>query len=159
MVFDLEPAGSPVGSATLLFAGRPARVGAVRFEDLVAEAQAVPLRGWDFTWLAGRTKGSTPTWSYPALAGELLHPGVRLLDVDTGGGELLASLAPLPAGSLAVEGWPPNVPVAERKGRLAAGAGVAAPTRTGRPRRRWGWRCEGPRRHGGRGRRRWERPG
>ncbi|WP_238019061.1 class I SAM-dependent methyltransferase [Dactylosporangium sp. AC04546] len=87
----------------------------MRFEDLVAEAQAVPLRGWDFTWLAGRTTGSDPTWSYPDLAGELLHARVRLLDIDTGGGELLASFAPLPAGGIAVEGWAPNVPVARER--------------------------------------------
>jgi SAM-dependent methyltransferase len=40
-----------------------------------------------------------------------------LLDVDTGGGELLASLAPLPARTIAVEGWEPNLSVA--RDRLA----------------------------------------
>ncbi|MEV6930779.1 class I SAM-dependent methyltransferase [Dactylosporangium sp. NPDC051485] len=87
------------------------------FERLVAEAVAVPLEGWDFGWLDGRAVGSQPSWSYPGLARDLLRGCSALLDVDTGGGEFLASLAPLPASTTAVEGWPPNVPVA--RDRLA----------------------------------------
>jgi SAM-dependent methyltransferase len=82
---------------------------------LVAEAVAVPLQGWDFSWLDGRAKGSDPSWSYVETARDLARRSAGLLDVDTGGGELLASLAPLPARTLAVEGWPPNVPVARRR--------------------------------------------
>ncbi|MFI6079122.1 class I SAM-dependent methyltransferase [Actinoplanes sp. NPDC051343] len=87
------------------------------FEQLVAEAVGVPLKGWDFSWLKGRTAGSDPSWSYPELAGELVRGSTSLLDIDidTGGGELLASLAPLPARTRAVEGWPPNLPVARQR--------------------------------------------
>ncbi|MEV8516320.1 methyltransferase domain-containing protein [Dactylosporangium sp. NPDC051484] len=85
------------------------------FEQLVAEAVDAPLKGWDFSWLAGRVSGSNPSWSYPELAGELVRGSTSLLDVDTGGGELLASLAPLPARSIAVEGWAPNFPVAQER--------------------------------------------
>jgi SAM-dependent methyltransferase len=87
------------------------------FEDLVGEASAAPLRGWDFSWIAGRAVGSEPSWSYPAIAGELVRASSRLLDLDTGGGELLASFAPLPPGTIATEGWRPNLAVAgERLG-------------------------------------------
>ena len=85
------------------------------FEQLVAEAVDAPLKGWDFSWLAGRAAGSDPSWSYPEMAGELVRASASLLDVDTGGGELLASLAPLPARSIAVEGWAPNFPVAQER--------------------------------------------
>ncbi|SNY71666.1 class I SAM-dependent methyltransferase [Paractinoplanes atraurantiacus] len=91
----------------------------MEFERLVAEAIGAPLKGWDFGWLAGRVEGSDPSWSYPLLAGELVRSGSRLLDVDTGGGELLSSLAPLPAGAVATEGWEPNLASArERLGPL-----------------------------------------
>ncbi|MFF5083687.1 hypothetical protein ACFY36_42120 [Actinoplanes sp. NPDC000266] len=73
----------------------------MEFERLVAEAAGVPLKGWDFGWVAGRVAGSDPSWSYPSLAGELVRGSTRLLDVDTGGGELLSSLGPLPAGTVA----------------------------------------------------------
>ncbi|XVU21305.1 class I SAM-dependent methyltransferase [Actinoplanes sp. CA-054009] len=91
----------------------------MEFEQLVTEAAGVPLRGWDFGWVAGRVEGSDPSWSYPRLAAELVRGSSSLLDVDTGGGELLASLGSLPAGTVATEGWEPNVAVArERLGPL-----------------------------------------
>jgi len=87
------------------------------FEELVSQAVDAELKGWDFSWLRGRATGSDPSWSYPELAGELVRGSTGLLDIDTGGGELLASLAPLPQGTIAVEGWDPNLSVA--RDRLA----------------------------------------
>ncbi len=89
------------------------------FEQLVAEAAGVILTGWDFGWLEGRAAGPNPSWSYPAAARELVRDSESLLDVDTGGGEMLASLGPRPGRVTAVEGWAPNLPVArERLGPL-----------------------------------------
>jgi SAM-dependent methyltransferase len=85
------------------------------YEKLVAEAAAVPLRGWDFSWIAGRATGSDPSWSYPDVARELVARSKSLLDLDTGGGELLASLGPLPPATIATEGWEPNLAVARQR--------------------------------------------
>jgi SAM-dependent methyltransferase len=82
------------------------------YEQLVGEAVGVPITGWEFAWLDGRAVGSDPSWSYPELARPLLRRAGSLLDLDTGGGELLVELAPLPKHTVAVEGWAPNVPVA-----------------------------------------------
>jgi SAM-dependent methyltransferase len=87
------------------------------YDELVAAALAAPVHGWDFGWLAGRALGSDPTWSYSQLARVALDRSSRVLDVDTGGGELLASLTPLPPHTVATESWPPNLPVA--RARLA----------------------------------------
>lgn len=78
------------------------------FKTLVAEAQAAGFAGWDFSWLEGRwIEGPTP-WDYRELVMARLA-GVRsLLDLGTGGGELLASLAPLPPDTRATENYPPN---------------------------------------------------
>ena len=83
-----------------------------RFEELVGEAVGVPITGWEFAWLDGRTVGSELPWSYPDIARSLLRSAGSLLDLDTGGGEMLADLAPLPPYTVAVESWTPNVPVA-----------------------------------------------
>ncbi|MEV0562850.1 hypothetical protein [Dactylosporangium sp. NPDC050588] len=80
-------------------------------QQLVEEALAAPVAGWDFTWLRGRSHGGDPSWSYQALARPPIAGASSLLDVDTGG-ELLASLAPLPPRTVATESWAPNVPVA-----------------------------------------------
>ncbi|MEV8508816.1 methyltransferase domain-containing protein [Actinoplanes sp. NPDC051475] len=82
------------------------------FDELVGEAVGVPVTGWEFAWLDGRAVGSEPSWSYPQLARPLLRRAHSVLDLDTGGGELLAELAPLPPHTVAVESWAPNVPVA-----------------------------------------------
>jgi SAM-dependent methyltransferase len=83
-----------------------------QYDELVGEAVGVPIVGWEFSWLDGRAAGSEPSWSYPELARPLLRRAGSLLDLDTGGGELLAELAPLPPHTVAVESWTPNTPVA-----------------------------------------------
>ena len=82
------------------------------YEALVGEAVAVPMVGWEFAWLDGRAEGSQPSWSYPDVVRPLLRHARSVLDLDTGGGELLAELAPLPPHTVAVESWAPNTPVA-----------------------------------------------
>ena len=76
-----------------------------------AERWVRTVRAACLDWAAG----SDPSWSYPKLAGELVRGSTSLLDVDTGGGELLACLAPLPARTTAVEGWAPNLTVARER--------------------------------------------
>ena len=71
--------------------------------------------GWEFAWLDGRP--GEPTWSYPELARALVRRAGSVLDLDTGSGELLAELAPLPPHAVAVESWARNTPVA--RDRLA----------------------------------------
>lgn len=87
-----------------------------RFEALVAEASEAPVSGWDFGFVAGRLVEEPLPWSYAERAGTLVRAaGSPVLDQGTGGGEFLASLAPLPPGSQATEDWHPNVPVARRR--------------------------------------------
>ncbi|WP_369233543.1 class I SAM-dependent methyltransferase [Streptomyces sp. R21] len=79
------------------------------FEDLVAEAEAAPVDGWDFSWFEGRATEERPSWGYARAMGERLARASAALDIDTGGGEVLASAPKLPRLTVATEGWPPNV--------------------------------------------------
>lgn len=85
-----------------------------RLDDLLSEVLAQPIRGWDFRWL--RERGGydeTPVpWDYRRLVLELSQGSPDLLDLGTGGGELLATLAPHPRRTVATESYAPNVPVA-----------------------------------------------
>ncbi|GAA2674540.1 class I SAM-dependent methyltransferase [Nonomuraea recticatena] len=85
------------------------------YNDLVGQALHASLRGWDFSWLRDRTSGGSPSWRYTERASALLSAAPRLLDLDTGGGEVLASLAPLPRHTVAMEAWQPNIPIAAER--------------------------------------------
>ncbi|WP_030668306.1 class I SAM-dependent methyltransferase [Streptomyces sp. NRRL B-1347] len=86
-----------------------APAGSRTFDDLVAEAEAAPTEGWDFSWFEGRATEARPSWGYARGMGERLGAASAALDVQTGGGEVLASAPSLPAVAVATEGWPPNV--------------------------------------------------
>lgn len=85
---------------------------AASFDDEVGAALAAPVAGWSFDWLTGRAVGAEPSWSYRDLAAPLVAQARALLDIDTGGGEWLASLGAevgLPVTTFATEGWIPNL--------------------------------------------------
>ncbi|MFE9561654.1 class I SAM-dependent methyltransferase [Streptomyces sp. NPDC006487] len=85
------------------------------YEKRIAEAQQATMSGWDFGWLKGRADGEGPSWDYGELARALLPRARSLLDIDTGGGELLASFSPLPPQSTATENWAPNFRLARQR--------------------------------------------
>lgn len=91
------------------------------FEALVGEAEAADVTGWGFGWLEGRATEERPPWGYAGLLAERLGAVQSALDVDTGGGEVLAGVPRLPPTMVATEGWPPNV---ERARRLLGPRGV-----------------------------------
>ena len=91
------------------------------FDDLVAEAAAVDVSGWDFSWLDGRATEQRPPWGYAQLVAARLAQVASALDIDTGGGEVIAEMSTLPARMYVTESWPPNV---ERARQLLGPRGV-----------------------------------
>ena len=84
-------------------------------EELIVEALDAPIRGWDFSALKSRAEETRPPWNYGAIVRETAAHSRLLLDVDTGGGEFLARLAPFPGSVVATEGYAPNVGVAQER--------------------------------------------
>jgi SAM-dependent methyltransferase len=87
---------------------------AATFEELVAEGEAAPVEGWDFSWFEGRASEERPPWGYARLMGERMAGARAALDIQTGGGEVLASIPRPPAILAATESWRPNLPIARR---------------------------------------------
>ncbi len=85
------------------------------FEELVAEGAAVPLEGWDFSWFDGRATEERPPWGYARLMGERMARASAALDVETGGGEVLATVERPPPLLVATESWPPNAALARAR--------------------------------------------
>jgi SAM-dependent methyltransferase len=88
--------------------------------DLVAEGDAVPVAGWDFSWFDGRATEERPSWGYARLLSERIGLADAVLDIQTGGGEVLAGAVRRSAAGVrllrlaATESWPPNVELARR---------------------------------------------
>lgn len=75
-----------------------------------AEEQIAYIHGWDFSHLDGRyTEQEDLPWNYRAVIGSYLRPEMKLLDIDTGGGEFLLSLHHPHENTATMENYPPNV--------------------------------------------------
>ena len=85
------------------------------FEELIEEAQRQSIVGWDFSYLHGRSTEEEVTWNYREIVQEAKAKVGALLDMGTGGGEFLSSLAPLPRDTCVTEAYGPNVSVAKRR--------------------------------------------
>jgi len=85
------------------------------FDDLVDEAAAADVDGWDFSWLNGRATEERPSWGYAKMMAKRMAAATAALDIQTGGGEVLASVSKFPALTVATESWPPNVARATRR--------------------------------------------
>jgi SAM-dependent methyltransferase len=84
------------------------------FEELIAEAVAAPVEGWDFSWLDGRATEERPAWGFQRLLSRRLADVSAALDLHTGGGEVLAGVHKFPPTMAATESWPPNAARATR---------------------------------------------
>lgn len=91
------------------------------FDALVTEADVAPVDGWDFSWLRGRATEARPTWGYQRLMSRRLTTVSSALDIQTGGGEVLAGATTFPPTMAATESWPPNL---DRATRLLGPRGV-----------------------------------
>ncbi|MCK2221012.1 class I SAM-dependent methyltransferase [Actinomadura sp. ATCC 31491] len=95
------------------------------YDDLVHEAATVSVDGWDFSWLNGRATEERPSWGYSRLLAGRMAAARAALDLQTGGGEILAGVPVLPPVTVATESWPPNLELAASRLR-PRGARVVA---------------------------------
>ena len=78
-------------------------------KDWKTEEEIAHIHGWDFSHIDGRCVEEKLPWDYRQIIGEYLSPDMKLLDIDTGGGEFLLSLNHPCANTAATENYPPNV--------------------------------------------------
>lgn len=89
-------------------------------DTLVSEAVEAANRteGWDFSYVRGRRHLDSQPWSWSEIVASRLGGVHQMLDMDTGGGEVLLDIhrhaESWPDQVRATEGYPPNVSVAAR---------------------------------------------
>ena len=75
-----------------------------------AEEEIAHIHGWDFSHIEGRyMEEGDLSWDYREEILRYLKPEMRILDIDTGGGEFLLSLNHPYENTAATENYPPNV--------------------------------------------------
>lgn len=84
------------------------------FDDLLIEGNSVPTEGWDFSWFDGRATEERPSWGYLTQISDRMTRSRAALDLQTGGGEVLAKIPTPPPVLAATESWEPNLEVARR---------------------------------------------
>ena len=74
------------------------------------EEEIAHIHGWDFSHIDGRYMEDTNfPWNYRKVIGKYLTSDMKLLDIDTGGGEFLLSLGHPYENTAATENYLPNV--------------------------------------------------
>ena len=87
------------------------------FEAYLREADGTLFSGWDFTHITatGRMLEAPFKWNYYNVVLPWLRAAETMLDMGTGGGEVLSRFAPLPNHAYATEQHSPNVAVARER--------------------------------------------
>ena len=79
------------------------------------EESIAHIHGWDFSHIEGRyTQKDDFPWDYREAILRYLKPDMKLLDIDTGGGEFLLSLNHPHENTSASENYPPNVSLCQQ---------------------------------------------
>ena len=79
------------------------------------EEENLPLLGWDFSHIDGRWESPALPWDYTAVVREYLRDTDTLLDIGTGGGEVLLSLGHPHKNTSVTEAYPPNLELCRNK--------------------------------------------
>lgn len=81
------------------------------FSDYLKEVNQ-HFEGWNFSYISesGRIGSGLVSWSYGSMVKPLVQNANSMLDMGTGGGELLSMLRPFPEEICATEAYKPNVP-------------------------------------------------
>jgi len=87
------------------------------FEIYLEQAENTPFSGWDFDYLTTtRRMVEMPVkWNYYNVVLPWLRKAETMLDMGTGGGEVLSRFAPLPHRTFATEQYKPNVEIARER--------------------------------------------
>lgn len=96
-------------------------------EQLVQEGESVPVEGWDFSWFDGRATEERTPWGYAGLLSAAMQGAGSALDLQTGGGEVVAGIRRPPRVLVATESWPPNAALATRALAPLGGTVVLCP--------------------------------
>ncbi len=84
-------------------------------EKWEAEEEAFALKGWDFSLISEKWSCPEPPWSYRKIVKSYLKDTDILLDMGTGGGEILLTLGHPHGNTYATEAYLPNYELCKKE--------------------------------------------
>ena len=81
----------------------------IAFMEQWEEEEKFVLEGWDFSHIAGRWDCPAPPWDYRMLVKSYLRDADMLLDMGTGGGEVLLTIGHPHKNTYVTEAYAPNL--------------------------------------------------
>lgn len=76
--------------------------------EYLKKEESKTITGWDFSYLDGRWESEELPWNYQEIVLKYLNKDDKLLDIGTGGGEILLSLNHPHHNTTVTEGYKPN---------------------------------------------------
>jgi len=84
-------------------------------EKWLKEEKMAHIHGWDFSHIYGRySEEENLPWDFRTVINKYLKDNMKLLDMETGGGEFLLSLNHPKHNTSAIEGYQPNVELCKK---------------------------------------------
>ena len=84
-------------------------------EEWLKEEKMAHIQGWDFSHIYGRySEEENLPWDFRTVINKYLKNDMKLLDMETGGGEFLLSLNHPKHNTSATEGYQPNVELCKK---------------------------------------------
>ena len=86
-----------------------------RKESWKREEEIARIHGWDFSHIHGRyTEEDDLPWDFGKIIQKYRNDSMKLLDMETGGGEFLLTFRHPYENTAAIEGYPPNVELCKK---------------------------------------------
>lgn len=84
-------------------------------EEWLKEEKMAHIHGWDFSHIYGRySEEENLPWDFRTVINKYLKDNMKLLDMETGGGEFLLSLNHPKHNTSVIEGYQPNVELCKK---------------------------------------------
>ena len=86
-----------------------------RKESWKREEEIARIHGWDFSHIHGRyTEEDDLPWDFGKIIQKYREDSMKLMDMETGGGEFLLTFRHPYENTAAIEGYPPNVELCKK---------------------------------------------
>lgn len=81
----------------------------LKLDEICYIEEKAEFKGWDFSHLKNRIVCERLPWDYVHIVKQILKPHYKILDMGTGGGEILLSIGHTPKNTCVTESYEPNL--------------------------------------------------